>query len=108
MQFSPYAVLTATQSSLHKAEPKSKQTHPPSTVQSSLTIRLPTFSRTKRERVGSRKPKHELSELMTKAMSATLGRVISFQNECLPGSESLGKNLKKEKKIRVVHNVNLF
>lgn len=45
---------------------------------------------------------------MTKAMSATLGRVISFQNECLPGSESLGKNLKKEKKIRVVHNVNLF
>lgn len=98
-----YAVLIMSpsqplKSSFHQEGPKSKQLYPPSTVESSLTIRLPTFSRTKRDSVGSRKPKHELSELMTKAMSATLGKVMSFQNECSPGSESLGKNLKKNKK----------
>lgn len=75
--------------------PQSKQVHPPSTVQSSLTSRLLTFSRTKRDRVGSRKPKHELRELMTKAISAILGNVMSFQNECSPGSESKGKKSKK-------------
>lgn len=82
--------------SFYRVGPQSKQVHPPSTVQSSLTSRLLTFSRTKRDRVGSRKPKHELRELMTKAISAILGNVMSFQNECSPGSESKGKKSKKE------------
>lgn len=108
VQFSPCLLLTATQRSFHKTWPKSKQSYPLSTVQSSLTVRLPTFSRTKRDRVGSRKPKHALSELMTKAMRATLGKVMSFQNECSPGSESSGKNLKKKKKIRVIKILTYF
>ena len=52
--------------------------------------RLLTFSKTKRDSVGSRKPKPELSEVMTKDIKATLGKMMSFQNECFPGSDSVG------------------
>ena len=52
--------------------------------------RLLTFSKTKRDSVGSRKPKQELNEVMTKDKKATLGKVMSFQNECFPLSDSLG------------------
>lgn len=99
-------LLPATQGSFHRAGPKNKQLHPPATTQHSSAIRQLTFSKTKRDRVGSRKPKHELSELMTKAIRPTLGKAISFQNECSPGSDSLGKKEKRKKKSKQLKSLN--
>ena len=90
VHFSPGLLLTAHQRTSHPAEPKSKLLCPLPTMQSSSAIRVLTFFKTKRDRVGSRKPKHALNELMTKDIRATLGKLMSFQNECSLGSDSSG------------------
>jgi hypothetical protein len=55
-----------------------------------------TFSMTKRDRVGSRKPKQELREMITKARRPILGKVTSFQKDCFPGSDSWVKNRNRD------------
>lgn len=52
---------------------------------------VPTFFKTKRDMVGSRKPKHPLNENIVRHRSAIFGRAISFQNESLLGVDSVIK-----------------
>lgn len=83
----PVYPLLAAESLSQKKEPKGTQSG--SLYIAELQLLL-TFSKTKRERIGSRKPKQELRAMMTQAMRPTLGKVTSFQKECSPRSDSWG------------------